>query len=150
MRKCATLTVATLLTTICFAQLKDPLQWNFTSRKIDTTTLEIHLTASIENGWHIYSQHIEEGGPFPTIVSFANNPFILIRGKVREEGLLEKHYDTLFKIIVSWFSDKIDFVQLVELKAKVITNISGSVEFMASNDHECLPPVSEEFSIPIQ
>jgi thiol:disulfide interchange protein DsbD len=39
------------------AQIENPVQWNFSSKKIDSNTYEVHLTASIEGNWHIYSQN---------------------------------------------------------------------------------------------
>ncbi len=37
------------------AQL-NPVSWAFSSKKIADKTYEIHLTASMQSGWHLYSQ----------------------------------------------------------------------------------------------
>ena len=40
--------------------------------------------------------------------------------------------------------------QLVKVKDGVKTTVSGTVEFMTCNDKECLPPKTEQFSIPLK
>ena len=37
------------------AQL-NPVSWSFTSKKITDKTYEVHLTATMQSGWHLYSQ----------------------------------------------------------------------------------------------
>jgi len=68
-------------------------------------------------------------------------------GNVKENGKLIKKYETVFGVDVKYFSEKVDFVQVVKLKTKTKTNFSGSVEFMVCNDQQCLPPATQKFSI---
>ena len=39
------------------AQVLNPVLWSFSSKKIADKTYEVHLTATIQKGWHMYSQH---------------------------------------------------------------------------------------------
>ncbi len=136
--------------TACYfvnAQVVNPVHWHFSAKKISTLVYEVHLTAIIDNGWHTYSQTTPEGGPVPTSVSFGNNPLATITGPAKEVGKLEQHHEPLFGVDVKQFSNKVDLVQMVKLKAAVKTNITGSVDFMACNDHECLPPSTQKFSV---
>jgi len=48
---------------------------------------------------------------------------------------------------VKQFSDKVDFVQVVKLKAQVKTSVDAAVEYMVCNDKQCLPPSTKKFSI---
>ena len=150
MRQCALLAAAIFLTTFCFAQLKNPVKWSFTSKKIDATTYEVHLTATLDNGWHTYSQTTPEGGPVATSIGFTQNPLIVVQGTAKEVGKLEKHFEGLFGVDVKQFSNKVDFVQTVKLKGKMKTSLNGTVEYMTCNDHECLPPAAQKFSITLQ
>lgn len=145
------LSVAALLSaTLCFSQVKQPAKWSFTARKINATTYEIHLTANLEGGWHIYSQTTPEGGPVATKIKFAPNPLVIVQGVTTEVGKPEKKHEAIFGVDVKQFSNKVDFVQVVQLKGKVKTNITGSVDYMTCNDRECLPPTNQKFSIAIQ
>lgn len=135
---------------IVSAQVKQPAKWNFSAKKIDATTYEVHLTASLNPGWHIYSQTTPDGGPLPTKIKFNTNPLVTLQGSAKEVGKLEKKHEALFGVDVKQFSNRVDFVQVVKLKGKVKTTLNGSVEFMSCNDRECLPPSTQKFSIPIQ
>lgn len=134
----------------CFAQVENPVKWNFSAKKINPTTYEVHLTAKVEDGWHLYSQTTPEGGPIPTSILFTRNPLLSFDGAVKEKGKIEQHFEELFGVEVKQFSDKVDFIQVVKLKSSAKTNISGTIEFMTCNDHECMPPKTEKFSITLK
>ena len=118
-----------------------------TAKKINATTYEVYLTANMEDGWHVYSQHTPEGGPVPTTIQFAKNPLLTLNGVAKESGKKEQKFEELFGVDVIQFSDKVVFVQKVEVKGKAKTTLTGSVEFMTCNDRECLPPSTQKFSI---
>lgn len=147
MRKGAVALLAVTLTLVTFAQVKDPVQWKFSSKKINATTYEVRLSAKVDDGWHLYSQTTPDGGPVPTAISFTKNPLVTPTGETKEVGKLEKHFEELFGVEVKQFNDKVDFVQIVTVKPGVKTSVTGSIEFMTCNDHECLPPKKQAFSV---
>lgn len=133
---------------ISCSQLRSPIVWSFSSKKINLTTYELHMTATLDRQWHVYSQSTPEGGPIPTSFTFTNNPLVTRSGAVKEIGKLEEHFEELFGVNVKQFSGKVDFVQRVIVKApNVKTAVAGNVEFMMCNDKECLPPKKQPFSI---
>jgi thiol:disulfide interchange protein DsbD len=137
-----------LFSNFLFAQIvKSPVEWTATSKKIADKTYEIHLTANINQGWHIYSQHTPEGGPVPTSISFTKNPLLTHQGNTKEIGKLEQRHEPLFGVDVKQFSNKVDFVQVVKLKANVKTSVDVSVDFMTCNDKLCLPPSTKKFTV---
>lgn len=139
-----------LFSQVCFSQIQNPVKWNFSVKKINTTTYEVHIAASIDNHWHLYSQSTPDGGPVATVISFTKNPLVTFEGKVKEVGKLEQKHEPLFGVDVKQFSNKVDFVQVIKLKKPVKTNISGTVEFMVCDDSQCLPPSTQKFSLPIK
>lgn len=132
------------------AQVKDPVKWSFSAKKGNNELFEVHLVATIEKGWHIYSQTTPSGGPIPTAITFSKSPLIVLEGNAKENGKLEQHNEPLFGVDVKQFSDKVDFVQTLKLKANVKTTVNGSVEYMVCNDKECLPPKSVPFSVALK
>jgi len=104
-------------------------------------------TGTIEAGWHTYSQTTPDGGPVRTSINFAANPLVELTGKPAEVGKLDQHFEKLFGVDVKQFSNKVDFVQKVKLKKPVKTNVTGTIDFMVCNDHECLPPSNQSFSV---
>src|SRR5215212_9193085 len=140
MKKMFFVTVLSSIAVIGFTQMKSPVKWSFSAKKLNATTYEVHLTAKIDKDWHLYSQTTPEGGPVPTSISFAKNPLITLSGAAKETGKLEQRHEELFGVDVKQFSDKVDFVQTIKVRAGVKTSLNGSVEYMTCNDHECLPP----------
>lgn len=142
-----------LLLSISFsadAQLKQPVKWSYKLKKLNATTYEVHITATIEKGWHVYSQTTPDGGPVPTVIQFTKNPLITLVGSAKEIGKLEQRHEALFGVDVKQFSNSVSFVQTLQVKAAVKTAVSGTVEFMVCNDRECLPPATNKFSLSIQ
>ena len=110
------------------AQL-NPVMWTFTAKKIADKTYEIHMKATIQNGWHLYSQiQPDDAIANPTGFTLNNNPLITLDGKIKEIGTIEKYHDAKLGISANQFSTKVDFIQKVRLKAKAKTSITGSVE----------------------
>ena len=128
------------------AQMNNPVKWSFTSKKINATTYELHMTAAIDGGWHLYAQEAGEG-PVPTSFKLVKNPLAVPMGKIKEVGKLHKAFDKNFSSELKYYQNQVDFVQTVTVKTKVSTNIKGTVEFMVCDDHQCLPPKAVEFSI---
>lgn len=151
MKKFLVAGVLVLCSNFLFAQIQNPVTWTAVSKKINNNTYEVHLTANIDKGWHIYSQTTPEGGPIPTSLSFTKNPLLTMDGHAKEVGKLETHKEPLFgNIDVKQFSNKVDFVQKVKLKASVKTSVNVAVEFMVCNDKQCLPPKTEKFSVALK
>ncbi len=150
MRRILMLVAGLFIAALSFAQVKNPVKWNFSSKKVDATTYEVRLTATVDNGWHIYSQTTPEGGPVPTTIEFTKNPLVSLQGTAKETGKLEQRHEELFGVDVKQYSNKVDFVQTIKVKANVKTTLNGTVEFMTCNDRECLPPTTQTFSIALK
>ena len=136
-----------LVTSICRAQIEKPVIWSFSAKPTAAGEAILTLTANIDPHWHIYSQFIEEGGPVATSFTFAPSPDYEVVGKVKEQSKATKGFDKTFNIEIVWFERKAVFTQTVKLK-KPSATITGSLEFMVCNDHQCLPPDQVDFSIP--
>ena len=131
------------------AQKPNPVKWTFTAIKKSDKQYEVVATATIDAPWHIYSQFVS-GGPIPTTFTFSKNPLIQLAGKTKEKGKLQKIYDKNFKTELSFFSDKVDFIQMVNLKVASKTNLVGVVEYSICNDDRCLPPAKVAFEVALQ
>jgi thiol:disulfide interchange protein DsbD len=141
--------IAFLTGSASFAQ-SDVVEWKFESKKLDDKKYEVKLIAMVKNPWHIYSTTTPDGGPLPTKISFTKNPLTVLDGKIKEVGKLETHFEEVFDVDTKYFNNKVEFVQVVNVRGNAKTNVAGSVEFMACNDKECLPPKSVPFSIALK
>lgn len=131
-----------------FAQQLSPVSWTFNSKKISENIFEVQLVATIQPGWHLYSQNQPADAiAQPTSFNFNKNPLLALDGNVKEVGKLEKYKDTKLDISANQYSQKVVFVQKVKLKGKVKTNVSGKLEYQTCDDKKCLPPKTVTFSI---
>lgn len=149
MKKVVFISLFLSIANIVFGQILDPVEWSFTSKKIKDG-YELILTATMKPGWHIYSQNTPQGGPVATKINFTKNPLVLMLGNITEQGKMEQHNEPLFGVMVKQYSNKINFVQLVKMKAAVNTSVTGSLLYMACNSTKCLPPKTVPFSIPLK
>lgn len=141
--------ISFLTGSVAFAQ-SDVVQWKFESKKLAEKKYEVKLIAMVKNPWHIYSINTPDGGPIPTKISFTKNPLTSLDGKIKEVGKLETHFEEVFDVDTKYFNNKVEFVQVVNVKGNAKTNLAGTVEFMTCNDKECLPPKSVPFSVALK
>lgn len=144
------LLIAGLFAFVCSFAQADVVQWKFESKKVADKKYEVRLIATMQDSWHIYSTTTPEGGPVPTTISFNKNPLTEIDGKVKEVGKLESHFEKVFDIDTRYFNNKVEFVQVVNVKGNAKTNITGTVEYMACTDKECLPPRTVPFTVALK
>ena len=75
-----------------------PVSWNFSAKKLNAGSYEIHMTATMQDGWHLYSQdQPEDAIAMPTTFTINNNPLISLNGKIKEIGKMEKYKDSYFR-----------------------------------------------------
>ena len=132
------------------AQL-NPVSWTFNSKKINDKEYELHMIATIQPGWHLYSQtQPEDAIAQPTSFNFNKNPLLDLNGKVKEVGKLEKYKDEKLDVSANQYSDKVVFVQRVKMKGKAKTAVTGKLEFQTCDYEKCLPPKTVNFSIALR
>ncbi|TCR08540.1 disulfide bond corrector protein DsbC [Sphingobacterium sp. JUb20] len=130
------------------AQIHTPVKWTVASKKLSSKEAVVFIKATIEQGWHIYSQHVKDGGPTPTFFSFAQGPKYTLAGKTVEPKPKVKH-EEVFKMDVGYFTDEVIFQQKVSLKNGTAT-VKGTVEWQACDATQCLPPDQYNFSVIIK
>jgi DsbC/DsbD-like thiol-disulfide interchange protein len=127
------------------AQGYDQVKWNFTSRK-NKKSIELVLKASIQKGWHMYSQHLKGDGPIATEFNYVLPAGIKKDGETTEPSPI-KHFDENFGMDVLYFENEVEFTQSLKGKIKEGLVVTGKVTFMICNDNVCYPPVDVPFEI---
>ncbi len=114
----------------------------------DSQSESISFTAKIEEGWHMYSQSIDESlGPVATSFQFEeNNKEFKLIGKTMEPTPITQ-YDKNFEGELSYFEDSVQFTQ--KLKVKSSAELTGKITFMVCTEEMCLPPVDIDFNLMI-
>lgn len=148
MKKLILTAVAAIFTLATYAQIQTPVTWSYAAKKTSATEATVYLKATIEDGWHLYSQFVKEGGPVKTTFTFTKSPAYTLVGKTIEPKPITKHEKT-FGMDVSYFEKSVLFQQKVKLKGKTAV-VKGKLEYMVCDDHQCLPPSEVEFSITVK
>lgn len=131
------------------AAQQNPVSWSFDAKKINDQEYDLVLTASVANGWYIYSQYLDsDEGPIPTTFKFEPDTFELV-DKTREEGRKKEGFDELFGMNIVKFSGKVQFIQRIKLTGSLKV-VKGNLEYMTCDDESCLPPTDVPFEIPLK
>lgn len=140
--------IAVLFAAGAQAQILTPVHWSYGAKKTGPTEATIFIKATIDEGWHIYSQTVKEGGPIKTSFTFTPAKTYTLVGKTIEPKPISK-FEKAFSMNVSYFETSVIFQQKVKLKAGQAT-VKGKLEYMTCNDQKCLPPEDLDFSVDIK
>ncbi len=145
MKKLILLLFVIITTQLVFAQIFTPIVVGHET-KVSGADGEIVFTASIEDGWHLYSTDIPEGGPTAATITFETLEGVELVGSLTPgNGVLEK-VDPVFDMMVSYFEGTGSFVQKLKFKGGAY-RLQGFLEYGACNDENCMPPTTYEFNI---
>ncbi len=121
------------------AQIYDPVKWTTNVEKVSEAEYVLVATATIDSGWHLYSQNVPEDGPIPTTFIFEGNSNYLKKGNTKED-VGHTVNDPIFEMEIKYFDEKAVFKQRIKIKNSSSFEVKGTVEFMVCNDTQCLPP----------
>lgn len=130
------------------AQILAPVKWSYAAKKTGKNEAVVFIKATIDGGWHIYSQNIKDGGPVKTTFTFSRSPAYSLIGNTIEPQPIVR-FEKTFNMEVRFFEHSVIFQQKVKLKAAQAI-VKGKFEYMTCNDEKCLPPSEVEFSIPVK
>jgi len=129
-------------------QNTNPVTWQATYKAGSATEGEIILTATIEKGWHTYSQKVVADGPIATSFTFTPSKQYSLVGKT-EESKAHEEYVKAFEAKISVFTDKAEFRQKIKHSGKP-ASVAIKAEYMCCNDMMCLPPKTIDLTVKVQ
>ncbi|MFW5706237.1 MAG: protein-disulfide reductase DsbD family protein, partial [Bacteroidota bacterium] len=155
------------------AQILEPVKWSHETRVITDDEAELVFSANIDNGWHLYSQDIPDGGPVPTSFYFYDlagfefvddveiieeevfgEPDSLIYRVIFNEPEPEEEDDPNFGMVLKFFSHQATFSEKIRLLTDEPLEIEGYIYYMCCDDEKCLPPTEVDFrfafNLPVQ
>jgi thiol:disulfide interchange protein DsbD len=149
MKKITTIiTVLILFALQSKSQILQPVKWSYAAKKTSATEAVVFIKATIDAGWHVYSQFVKDGGPVKTTIGFTPSNTFAAVGKTTEPQPIIR-MEKAFGMEVGFFEKSVIFQQKIKLKARQVT-VSGKLEYMTCNDQKCLPPDDIDFSIPVK
>ncbi len=132
------------------AQILDPVVYTTSIEKISESDYNLVITATIESGWHLYSQSVPEDGPIPTTLHLKSieNQFQIVGNPTEGEG--HEIDDPVFNMRIKFFEDTATFKQRIRLLTNDKIDILGEIEYMVCDDTQCLPPTYKDIKFSVQ
>jgi len=140
-----------LISSNLYSQIHNPISWKTSVEKITAKEYNLILSATIDSGWHLYSQNVPKDGPIPTTIIFKKSNNYNLLG-VPSEEVGQTVDDKVFSMRIKYFEKSAVFKQKIQVLNLNSFKIIGELEFMVCNDVNCLPPtfVDLEFLIPAE
>lgn len=126
------------------AQIQEPVTFKTELKTVSATEADIIFTATIDNGWHVYSTNLGDGGPTSATFNIDKMTGAEAVGKLKPVGKEVATFDKLFDMQVRYFEGTAKFVQKIKFTAATYS-IDGYLEYGACDDESCLPPTQVPF-----
>lgn len=135
--------------TVLRAQILTPVQWAYAGKRISRTEAMILIKATIDDGWHVYSQNTTDGGPVKTTIKFSPGQNFKLVGNTIEPKAITR-FEKAFNMNVSYFEHSVVFQQKIKTNGSGPLTVKGTLEYMTCNDQKCLPPDQLDFAVTIK
>jgi DsbC/DsbD-like thiol-disulfide interchange protein len=118
----------------------DVVKWNAKVTKSTATSASVALSATIQDGWHVYALSQPPGGPTPLRITIPGGAPFALQAPVAETKVT-RHDDPTFKMEAVYYLNDVNLI--VDVKKQGTTtadSVPVDVRFQACNDRLCLPP----------
>ena len=139
MNKFVTLFLSVLLAVAAHAQMMDPVHFSSELKMLSGDQAEIIFSATIDDGWHVYSTDLGNDGPISATFNKVKMEGAETVGKLQPRGNEVKQFDKMFDMELRFFEKKATFVQKIRF-TKPEYDIDCYLEYGTCSDEMCLPP----------
>lgn len=130
-------------------QQLNPAKWKYDVKPTSGNEAELVFTVTLDENWHIYSQHTDEMGPIGLSFSFDKNADYTLVGGVSEPKPHEE-YDEMFKCTIRSFSGTVVFKQKIKINSAKDFTVKGVMSYQLCNDGSCIAPEDIDFAFNVQ
>ncbi len=120
------------------AQDVEPVEWLYDVNKINDTEYNISFSASILNGWKLYSQFSPDEGALPTKFSFINNISDYEANELFNEDDYIVGFDNVFKMDLYYYENEANFNQNIKLLNEDLNLIKVEIDYSSCDDELCI------------
>ena len=120
------------------AQDIEPVEWEYDVNKINDTEYNISFSASILDGWKLYSQFSPDEGALPTSFRFINNTSDFEADELFNEDDYIVGFDNVFKMDLFYYENEANFNQNIKLLDKDLNQIKVEIDYSSCDDELCI------------
>ena len=129
------------------AQIRQPVKWEVSAKKVKKNVYEIKADGKIRTGWHIYDLQEYEGGPNPTVFT-VNGEGIEAVAPAKITSKVVREMDDVFEMEIGTCENPVTIIQRVKALQDGPCDVNVHIEWQACNKGNCLPP--DEFDATVQ
>lgn len=116
----------------------EPVEWQYDVNKINDTEYNISFSASILEGWKLYSQFSPDEGALPTSFSFIGDTSDFEADELFNEDDYIVGFDNVFKMDLYYYENEADFNQNVKLLDEDLNQIKVEIDYSSCDDELCI------------
>ena len=123
--------------------MQEPVHWRDSVAYNTDGTVSLIITATVDEGWHLYSQN-HKGTALPLEIKVDGNGCFKVTGdRFSETPEAEEHYDEVFKETELYHSGEVCYSMPVKVLCDSLFSISAHAEGQACIDGSCVPVESD-------
>ena len=126
------------------AEILTPVKWTSEVKMTDDSHGVMTFTATIDDGWHMYSTNLPKGGPQPLSITLDTADGVTLDGELTPSKAPHEQVDNVFHMKLGWWTDAVTITQAFTA-AKPDYYIEGYLTYMVCNDVTCQAPTKEQF-----
>ena len=146
MKKSVILLIALLSQFFAVIGQELPVTWQFKAVAISDEETELRFTATIKEGWHLFSQY-HHSIELPTVFTFKESEAYSRIGKVTEPKCIVS-YDPVFQDTSKYFEKFVTFKQKIKVKSAEAFQVKGNISGQACIDGRCVA-MEKKFTIDV-
>ncbi|MBQ0116354.1 MAG: thioredoxin family protein [Flavobacterium sp.] len=131
-----------------WAQIINPVKWKTSIEKKSDTEFVLIFQATIDKGWHMFSQFTPDGGSLPAVFDYQESKgnYNLV-GKTIESPY-KKVYNDIFEVDEYLFENQAQFRQTVKIVNSKVKNIKVGLEYQVCKESCIQQDETFNFAIP--
>jgi hypothetical protein len=115
-------------------------KWSVDTQKTTANSASVVLSATVEDGWHVYALSQPPGGPTPLKISVPSGSPMSLSGPI-VESTVTRHFDQTFNTETVYYLKSAKFtLNLQGTGAASAEAVPIDIRFQACSDRLCLPP----------
>ena len=116
----------------------EPVEWQYDVNKINDTEYNISFSASILEGWKLYSQFSPDEGALPTSFSFIGDTSDFEADELFNEDDYIVGFDNVFKMDLYYYENEANFNQNIKLLDEDLNQIKVEIDYSSCDDELCI------------
>ena len=133
-----------LMAAVAQAQMMEPVKFSSSLKMLNNNEAEIVFSATIDDGWHVYSTDLGSEGPIEASLHVNKLEGAELVEKLKPRGKEVEQFDQMFGMKLRFFEKHATFVQRIRFNQPQY-NVDVFLEYGACNDQMCMPPTEVPF-----